>query len=241
MNEKWLDVARFNVSEENDHYIIHATPGIMQYIVVLIHVLLCTLFVLYTFDVTTSPHEFDSLEDKVGMVLYYLVVLFVGIPIIIIPTIGYIVGLFTKKVVILLPETGKIQMRSVWTRKIVSEHAINYIEIPNDTVKWEGNDFDNSYFTLYDRFLNKTLFSIRPGEHVTDDFVGVSELTDFFNSIMRPQWYEVMIQGRNNRKTTHLQTDSCCETNTDLEEFLCDQETNLEEFNVSTTEIGTNK
>ena len=94
--------------------------------------------------------------------------------------------------VLLVPEEQKIIVRRERSKKVVSEHSINDIEIKGQDVQHEEMyRSPMKWFTLYDKKLNKQIFSIRPGQSQTDGGMACGELKEFFNAVMYPQKAEV--------------------------------------------------
>jgi hypothetical protein len=104
-------------------------------------------------------------------------------------TFSMLISLIRVTEVVLVPEKRTIVVRRERTKRVVSEHAADDIEIRHERVRHEDPSRTSRmhWFTLYDTRREKEIFSIRPGEYEDLDAQSVNELEEFFKAVMYPQ------------------------------------------------------
>ncbi len=176
-----LTVAHDNVKEHNEYYAIRVSPnGRYSYVLIMgglfLSVFSAEIAVIYK---TWTDADYNSALTM--HVLFSITALLFGYL-----AFSNLKSLFQLNEVLLVPEERKIILRRERSKKVVSEHSVDDIEINRERVMWEDNMQSSKWFTLYDKRLQKQIFSIRPGEKQSDDAPACRELEEFYRTVMNP-------------------------------------------------------
>lgn len=177
-----LTVARANVKEYGDDLAVVASPkGRYAYLLIAAPIF---LFVLAA--EIEIVYKSITIEDYNATLTVQL--LFSGIA----SLFGYLSfsnlkALIQLNEVLLFPAKRKIVLRRERSKKVVSEHSIDDIQLEGEKVLWDNAVNYTKFFTIYDTRSNKQIFSIRPGTNALNSAGACNELEEFFNAVMRPE------------------------------------------------------
>lgn len=177
-----LTVARGNVKEYGDDLAVVASPkGRYAYLLIA-----APIFLMVLAAEIGVVYKSITLEDYNATLMVHL--LFSGIALL----FGYLSfsnlkALIQLNEVLLLPEKGKILLRRERSKKVVSEHSIDDIQLQGEKVLWDNAVNYTKFFTIFDTRSNKQIFSIRPGTNAVNSAGACNELEEFFNQVMRPE------------------------------------------------------
>lgn len=97
----------------------------------------------------------------------------------------YLRSLLSINEVLLLPDQQKIVLRRERSKRVVSEHSIDDIEVRTQDVQHEDmSRTPMTWFTLFDTNRRKQIFAIRPTGQ-GGEAMAVGDLEEFFNDVMR--------------------------------------------------------